>query len=1396
VPNLLMTPDGAEAVSADVTKKIADYSLVQLKALARQLGRKKGGSASLTAIPHRSAPRTTFPLSYGQERLWFLDQMMPGSPAYNWPFAFRFHMPIDASIWQRALNALAARHEILRTAYRVVDGSPVQYVSPAGPVPFDVIDLGALPPDEREVQAHRLIQDDARQGFNLATGPLLRFKLLRMADSDYIYFGTMHHSIVDAWSRKILIEETIALVMSLSTGRPAQLPDLPIQYGDYAAWERQRLQGEFRDRLNEYWKDRLQGMPSLELPTDHPRPMVQSLNGNSKSMLIPKSLTDALRGIGQSHGATLHMTLLAAFSVLLMRYSGQDDIAVAVPIANRNSVDAERLIGFLVNTLVMRTDLSGNPSFRELVQRVREVAVGAYAHQDLPFEKLVEEMQPKRDLSRNPLAQVTFQLEDIPTAADSAGPGPRSASTVTPLDVDAGVAVFDLDLHLFEDWDSHLLERPEGIRGTLTYNTDLFEEETIERMLGHLRRLLEGIVADPGQRIWELPLLSTEESQEQGNWNRTEAAYPREKTIAQLFEEQAAANPEATALVCEEESLCYAELNGRANQLAHYLRGLGVGPEVLVGIGVERSVDMVVGLLGILKAGGAYVPLDPGYPRERLSYMLTDAGVTVLLTQAKLAEQLPVTGAKVVYLDQEWEEISRNGVENTPAGTDPQNLAYVIYTSGSTGKPKGVQVSNVGVVNILNSIERSLGLSADDVLLAVTSLSFDIAALELYLPLLSGAKLVISSRSDTVDPARLIKALSTSKATVMQATPATWRSLIDAGWQGGPNFTILCGGEALPNALAQQLPIRGLAAWNLYGPTETTVWSALWRLDQGNGTVLIGRPIANTSIYIVDQQFRQVPIGVEGELCIGGEGVARGYLNRPELTAEKFVPDPFSHVAGARMYRTGDRARRLGDGNLEFRGRMDAQVKIRGYRVEPGEIEGVLTQHPAIHEAVVIAREDESGEKRLVGYVVVKGERGPTGSELRSYLKERLPEYMVPCGFVQLPALPLTPNGKVDRLHLPKPEGMADDTQRVVIAPRDVYELRLAQLWEEILNVHSIGVNDNFFDIGGHSLLAVRLVSRISALFNRVLPLAAVFQHPTVEQLASLLRQGAPSAEQSPVVVIQPHGARSPLFLVHPAGGNVMCYYELARQLGADRPVYGLQDPGFDHPAGPALSVEQMAERYLDAIRTTQSKGPYVLGGWSTGGPLAFEMAAQLARAGDEIAGVVLLDALTPIAHTEEVNRQQATTQAIASLSKRLGLYFGMKFNAEENAVQELGLVDREGYFLEELKKRSFVPSDTDVSFLRNFLRTSENNIRATWNYRPPLYAGNVSLIRAAETLPDLSDEEREQYSEPTLGWQQFSQQPIHVDYVPGNHMTMMTMPYVKLLADQVQQCLKTVEGV
>jgi amino acid adenylation domain-containing protein len=792
----------------------------------------------------------------------------------------------------------------------------------------------------------------------------------------------------------------------------------------------------------------------LELPTDRPRPPFQTFLGAQKGFVISQGLNESLHLLSRREDVTLFMTLLAAFQTLLLRYSGQDDIAVGSPIANRNRVEVEGMIGFFVNTLVLRTDLRGNPSFRELLGRVREVALGGYAHHHIPFEKLVEELNPERNTSHTTLFQVMLVLQN------AFGEVPEFPGlSIEPFAVGTDTAKFDLTLYLRED--------AGGMRGNWEYNTDLFDGPTIERMIGHFLTLLEGIVVNPDLRLSALPLLTeAERYQLLVEWNDTKRDYPKDKCIHELFEKQVERTPDAIALIFEDQQLTYRELNRRVNQLAHYLRKHGVGPEVLVGICMERSLEMVIGLLGILKAGGAYVPLDPAYPKERLAFMLEDARVPILLTQEGQLSTMPEYNGHVICLDRDCEKLSRESEVDPVSGVNPGNLAYVIYTSGSTGKPKGVQISHRAVVNFLFSMLKEPGLSENDVLLSVTTLSFDIAALELFLPLITGARTVLVSREMALDGSQLLKRLKEGDATVMQATPATWRLLLEAGWHNKIGLKMLCGGEALPRDLASQLLERGESLWNMYGPTETTIWSMVYRIESKASPMLIGRPIANTQIYILDRNFQLVPVGVAGELCIGGEGLARGYLNRPELTAEKFIEDPFSAVTGARLYRTGDLVRYLPDGNIEFLGRIDHQVKIRGFRIELGEIESVLEQHEAVKEAVVMPREDIPGEKRLVAYLVPNGKQTPSVSLLRQYLKEKLPDYMVPNAFVMLEKFPLTPNGKVDRKALPSPTGLRPELESNYVAPQAEIDRTIAAIWQEVLRLEKIGIHDNFFQVG------------------------------------------------------------------------------------------------------------------------------------------------------------------------------------------------------------------------------------------------------------------------------------------------------------------------------------------
>ena len=958
------------------------------------------------------------PLSSAQMRLWLFDQLEPGSSAYNIPVRHDFTGHFDLAAFEHSLSEIVRRHEALRTYYLRVDGRPVQKIAPPELLRVPVLDLQDLPQTAREQEVARLASAHARQPFDLGNAPLLRAQLLKLSPEEHVLLLNVHHIAFDWWSFGVFEKELAALYGAFLRGEePSLLPDLPLQYVDFTAWQQERLQGEILQEQLDYWHKKLSGeLPPLELPTDRPRPAIQTYNGSFLCSALSKKLTEALKTLSQREGVTLFATLLAAFKVLLQRYTGEDDILVGAPIAARNRAEIEGLIGFFVNTMVLRTDLSGDPTFRQFLRRVQETTLGAYAHQDLPFEKLVEVLNPKRDSSRSPMFQVMLSMLNTPMQPLHLS-GLQHRRTM----LDSGTSKFDLTLYAIEE--------PTGMSFTCEYNTDLFHSDRIQRMLGHVEVLLEGIVADPDRRLSELPLLTKEERQQiLIDWNDTRLAYPQDVLLHELFEAQVERTPAAVAVEYAGNRLTYLELNQRANQLAHYLRTQGVESETLVGICMERSLEMVVGLLGILKAGGAYVPLDPAYPKERLAFMVEDAQVRVLLTRDGAIAGLPE--AKTVRIDSDREAIARESDAN-PANTETStNLAYVIYTSGSTGKSKGVQIPHRAVVNFLTAMRRQPGLVEQDVLLSVTTLSFDIAALEIFLPLTVGSHLVLVSREVASDGARLSEQLANSGATVMQATPATWRLLLEAGWQGSRRLKILCGGEALDWKLANQLMKKCASLWNLYGPTETTIWSATYKVESesdsksasDNGPVAIGRPIANTQLYLLDRHLQPVPIGVPAELHIGGDGLARGYLNRPELTAEKFIPNPFSDELGARLYKTGDLVRCRTDGAIDFLGRNDYQVKIRGFRIELGEIEAVLGRHPSVRKAVVLAREDAPGEKRLVAYLIPNPEQKPSVDALRNFLKEKLPAHMVPPFFVVMEKMPLTPNGKIDRKALPSPD--------------------------------------------------------------------------------------------------------------------------------------------------------------------------------------------------------------------------------------------------------------------------------------------------------------------------------------------------------------------------------------
>ncbi|MCK5522105.1 MAG: amino acid adenylation domain-containing protein [Thiomargarita sp.] len=1060
--------------------------------------KKRHSQASSTTLlePIRKLSRENkkFPLSFAQQRLWFLYQLEEKNAVYNLPVAHRIEGPLHYHALEQSLQEIVRRHETLRTTFPTVNGEPIQVVqliSELYPqVLLPIVDLRNLPPEKQKTEVQRLSNEEAQHLFDLVQGPLFRAKLLKLGADTYVFLFNLHHIISDGWSIQIFIRELWNIYEAFLQGKPSPLSPLPIQYVDFSSWQRQWLGGKVLEQQLTYWKQQLADAPTLlELPIDRIRPPLQRFMGKKLSLSISHQLTAQLKKLSQQTGTTLFMILYSAFAILLFRYSRQNDIIIGSPISNRTQKQVESLIGFFVNNLVLRLNLSGNPSFKQIMQQARKVALEAYAHQDIPFERLVDELQPERNLSYSPLFQVAFVLLNVPKSTHD-----LSDLTINRFKVETGTSMFDLTLTM--------LEKNSKLEGTFEYSTDLFDTPTINRMAGHFKTLLEGIIANPEQLISNLPLLTdAEQRQLLVEWNNTQTEYPQDQCIHQLFEAQVEKTPDAIALVFEDQQLTYRQLNNKANQLAHYLKTLGVEPEVLVGLCVERSIEMLVGLLGILKAGGAYVPLDPAYPIERLAFMLADSQVRMLLTQQDLVASLP-SQAQVVCLDKDWERISQESEANIINTTSPDNLAYVIYTSGSTGKPKGVQIQHRSLTNFLLSLRKTPGLSEQDTLLAITTISFDIAALELYLPLIVGAKIVLVTREVAADGLQLLEKLNQAGITVMQATPATWRLLLSAGWKNSLHLKIFIGGEALPQELAHQLLNKGQTIWNLYGPTETTIWSSVFQVgvqeavQTKGGLESIGRPIANTQIYLLDQYLQPVPIGVSGELHIGGAGLARGYLNRPELTAEKFIQNPFSD-SDARLYKTGDLARYLPDGNIEYLNRIDNQVKLRGFRIELGEIEAVLLQHPEVHEAVVIIREDQPGDKRLVAYLVLTKAQEVMPKTLRQFLKEKLPDYMVPSAFVELEAIPLTPNGKVDRRALPVPD-MLGGIEADFVPPHTPAEEILATIWAEILKVEKVGIHDNFFELGGHSLLATQVMSRIRDAFEVELPLRELFESPTI----------------------------------------------------------------------------------------------------------------------------------------------------------------------------------------------------------------------------------------------------------------------------------------------------------
>jgi amino acid adenylation domain-containing protein len=1354
--------------------------------LAESLELSRRGDKSLQLTPIQPVPRDgDLPLSFAQQRLWFIDQLDPGNSVYNFPVAVRLKGSLNLPALEQSLNEIVRRHEALRTTFSTVDGQPTQLIASRLNIGLPVADLRELCEVAREKEVQRLVVEEVRRPFDLEKGPLLRASVLRLAEDEQVGLLTMHHIVSDGWSAGILVREMATLYQAYCSESPSPLPELPIQYADFAYWQREWLQGEVLQRQIDYWKKQLDGAPPLlELPEDHPRPAVQTFRGGHQSLLLPKAVGSGLHALCREEAATLFMTLLAAFKVLLQCYTRQDDLVVGTPVANRNRLEIEGLIGFFVNALVLRTDLSGNPSFRELVRRVRKVCVDAYAHQDLPFERLVEELHIERDLSRNPLFQVMFVLQNAPLRAVEL-PG----LSLNPVIADAGTTHFDLTLHI--------VDSEQGLVGTVAYNTDLFDADTITRMLGHFQTLLEAIIKDPDQRLSNLSLLTDAERQQVFvGRNEILRDYVPGPGITELFEAQVERTPDSIALVFEDQQLTYRELNARANRLAHSLRKLNVGPEVAVGVCLERSLEVAITLLSVLKAGGVYLPVDPAYPKQRLGFMLHDANASVLLTEKRLIQNLPEHSARVICLDSDAESLRRESAENPTSSVDPENLAYIIYTSGSTGQPKGVLVSHGSIAEHCRDAEKYYELKPTDRVLQLASMSFDLSLEQILPTLIVGARLVVVKELWRVEEFH-------SKAaelglTVVDLPTGYWQELVQE-WESAaepilnPHYRLfVVGGDTmLPEVLVlwQRTALSSVRLINAYGPTEATITATAFETASRRGTdarlhrVPIGRPLANREIYILDRHCNPVTIGVPGELHIGGRSLARGYMNRPDLTAEKFIPNPFSSTVGARMYKTGDLARHLPDGNIEYIGRTDHQVKIRGFRIELGEIEAALARHTSVRQAIVSAHQDVHGEKRLVAYVVGDHEHPPTANNMRSFLKDKVPEYMVPSAFMVLETLPTMPNGKVDRGALPKPDQTRPEMGRTFVGPRDELELRLTSLWEEVLGIRPIGVTDNFFELGGHSLLAVRLFALIDKRMGKRLPLAALFRGATIEGLAEIVRKNSMSETPSSLVPIQPDGSKRPLFLVHPAGGHVFPFIGLAQCLGLEQPCYGLQARGVENGQDPHTRIADMAACYVEAIQSVQSEGPYLLGGWSMGGEIAFEMAQQLHARGQRVALLALLDARIP-STAENVADEDFEAMLMADVVR----YFGLSsdFRASLALLPQDELLTR---VLEQGKRAGLIPADIEAAQAHRLIELCKSDFRASRNYVLHRYPGRVTLFKASENLSDSP-------IDPTLGWSDWAEGGVDVQIVPGNHATMVYKPNVEILAKKLAACIERVHRI
>ncbi|MBV9761970.1 MAG: amino acid adenylation domain-containing protein [Acidobacteriaceae bacterium] len=1358
------------------TRLAAALSPERLKLLQLLLKEKREGAEGPATLARKKPESKHVPASFAQRRFWFLDQIATHANGYTIDKAFQLKGAVSHSALSEALNELQRRHESLRTTFEWIDGDLYQVILPHTDVPCPVEDLTALNKGEQEERVSILINDNAERRFDLRTGPLWRTRLLQLAEDEYVMFLALHHIICDGWSIAILLNDLAASYEAYSAGTRPPFLELKIQYAEFAVWQREYLSGDEGHKQRAYWSEKLRGLPPfLSFPTDLPRSTVRSLRGAMESIVLPASIFKQLHAACRVHQATPFMLLLTAYFVLLFRYSSQSDFAVGAPIANRRRSETEALLGAFVNTLLLRVIFTGTPSVRDLIAQVRDTALGAYAHQDVPFEQVLEDLYPERSPKAAPVLQALFVLRNEPA------PNIKLADvSLTPLPHARFAAPFELELSVHE------------IDGELScwmlYDADLFEQRSITRMLRHFRNILEAVIRYPDRSVGAIELLTPEErTQMLRNQSPSTADFTDHGLVHQRFEHWAARFPEATAIVCDDTILTYNELNRCANRLAHYLRKCGVRPEARIVICTPNKLENICALLGVLKAGGAYVPIDPGYPDHRLRRMLEDSAPTIVLARAELQPRLVFPGSRFVDLSltAQWRDEPDENPNGAEVGLHPENVAYIIYTSGSTGAPKGVAVHHRALCNQMAWLQQYWEWSQNDRILQFASANFDVSIQEIFSSFISGAALVLAGDAWQAGAHAFWNLCDTQRITAIDVPTKFWQEVTRELPSELPGHLrmITIGGEAVEeNAIASWFsspPLRP-KLYNAYGPTEATINSTIQELTSDRSTWRsIGAPLGGLKIYILDIEGELAPPGVAGEIYISGISLARGYLNRPDLTAERFLPDPYGEAA-ARMYRTGDIGRKLADGGIQFLGRSDQQVKIRGYRIELEEIQAMLLRHPDIEAAVVTAATGAAGDKRLVAYFVETGRSSNTPvarHELRQFLSERLPGYMVPSVYVRLRKLPMTSSGKVDRNSLPEPEEdqAAEDA---FVEPSSSTEHLVAEIWREVLGLKRAGIRDDFFASGGHSITAMRLLGQIQTRLGRELPLATLFESPTIEQLALRIDAAAARPAFASLVCLRGAGSKAPLFLVHPVGGSVYCYKRLSTLIDDRRPVHAFEAralSGFE----PHASISAMSETYLEEMIDRYPQGPYFLAGWSMGGVIAFEMAQQLQRRGLRAACVSLFDShLTYACQARDLDSRRG---ALLSFARDLGVSPDQA--QASGAISEDQMLRR---ILTLAKDNGAAPSELSDAKASALFNLFHSNSVALANYQPSAsYAGRVLLFKAAAQPAD------------ARGIQAWSRLccALETHIIPGGHYELLVAPGVHLVARKLNEALDAIEA-